>query len=44
MDKEPSEISVATLRYAPEPFLATARVLSRNQPKPGCQLTPGVEL
>jgi hypothetical protein len=44
MNQETTDITVAALRYASEPFLAAAGVLSGNQPKPGRQLTPGVEL
>ncbi len=44
MNQEATEIAVAALRYAPEPLLAAAGVLSGNQPKPSGKLTPGMEL
>ncbi len=44
MNQEKADLAISTFRYAPEPLLAAAGVLFWNQPKPSCQLTPGVEL
>jgi hypothetical protein len=44
MNQETTDITVPTLGYAPEPFLAAAGALSWHQPEPSSKLTPGVEL
>jgi len=44
MNQKATDITIAALGNAPEPLFATAGMLSWNQPKPGSQLTPGMEL